>query len=60
MAKPDAIIADDEEQLRIHLRSKLAPLWPELDICAEAANGLQALELIESHRPSIAFLDTSL
>ena len=57
MAKPDAIIADDEEQLRIHLRSKLAALWPELDICGEAANGLQALELIESCRPAIAFLD---
>jgi len=57
MANLEAIIADDEEQLRIHLKSKLAGLWPELTICGEAANGLQALELIESCRPAIAFLD---
>ncbi len=57
MANPEAIIADDEEQLRIHLKSKLADLWPELIICGEAENGLEALELIESCRPDIAFLD---
>jgi len=57
MADPSAIIADDEEQLRIHLKSKLADLWPELTICGEAENGLEALELIESCRPAIAFLD---
>lgn len=57
MTNPEAIIADDEEQLRIHLKSKLADLWPELTICAEAANGLEALELIESYRPAVAFLD---
>jgi DNA-binding LytR/AlgR family response regulator len=57
MANPEAIIADDEEQLRIHLKSKLADLWPELIICGEAGNGLEALELIETIRPAIAFLD---
>ena len=57
MANPEAIIADDEKQLRIHLKSKLADLWPELTICGEAQNGLEALELIESCRPAIAFLD---
>ena len=57
MADLNAIIADDEEQLRIHLKSKLADLWPELIICAEAENGLDALALVESCRPAIAFLD---
>ncbi len=57
MANPEAIIADDEKQLRIHLKSKLAVLWPELTICGEAENGLEALELIESCQPAIAFLD---
>ena len=57
MGKPDAVIADDEEQLRIHLKSKLNLLWPELTICGEAANGLEALELIETFCPAIAFLD---
>jgi len=57
MADLEAIIADDEEQLRIYLKSKLAGLWPELRICGEAVNGIEALDLIESLRPSIAFLD---
>ncbi len=57
MANPEAIIADDEAQLRIHLKSKLADLWPDLIICGEAENGFEALDLIESCRPAIAFLD---
>jgi len=57
MADLKAIIADDEEQLRIYLKSKLAELWPELVICGEAKNGIEALKLIETLRPEIAFLD---
>lgn len=57
MANPEAVIADDEEQLRIHLRSELAELWPELSICGEAQNGFEALDLIDTRRPEIAFLD---
>jgi DNA-binding LytR/AlgR family response regulator len=52
-----AIIADDEEQLRKHLRFQLAEVWPDLSVCGEAGNGQEALELIEQHRPAIAFLD---
>lgn len=54
---PRAIIADDEEELRIYMKSRLAKIWPELDIFAEAKNGLEALKLIESTKPDIAFLD---
>ncbi len=57
MTHPEAVIADDEKQLRIYLRSKLAGLWPELVISGEAENGHQALDLIETRRPGIAFLD---
>lgn len=57
MAHPEAVIADDEKQLRIYLRSKLAGLWPELVISGEAENGHQALDLIETRRPGVAFLD---
>jgi DNA-binding LytR/AlgR family response regulator len=52
-----AIIADDEEQLRKHLRSQLAEVWPDLTICGEARNGQEALELIEQYHPEISFLD---
>lgn len=57
MSQIRAIIADDEEQLRKHLRSQLAEVWPDLVICGEARNGQEALELIEQDRPEIAFLD---
>lgn len=54
---PTALIADDEEHLRAHLRGKLARLWPELEIVAEAANGVAAAEAIARLAPSVAFLD---
>ena len=57
MKPVNAIIADDEEQLRIHLKSQLTGLWPELVICGEAANGIEAEKLIETSKPDIAFLD---
>jgi DNA-binding LytR/AlgR family response regulator len=54
---PTAIIADDEEHLRAHLRSRLNSLWPQLQIVAEAVNGLEAEAMILAHRPAVAFLD---
>jgi DNA-binding LytR/AlgR family response regulator len=57
MVNPKAVIADDEEQLRRNLKSELRRLWPELTICGQAANGIEALQLIETHQPDIAFLD---
>jgi len=54
---PKAIIADDEKELRLYLRSLLSETWPELEICAEAANGKEALELVEAHNPQVVFLD---
>ncbi len=52
-----AIIADDEPLLRDELRDALAELWPELDIVAECADGVAALNEIEQKAPDIAFLD---
>jgi len=52
-----AIIADDEKELRTYLRTMLAEVWPELVICGEARNGKEAVEMIESERPQVAFLD---
>ncbi len=57
MSNPTAIIADDEEHLRAHLRSKLNSLWPQLRIVAESVNGLDAEAMILAHRPAVAFLD---
>jgi DNA-binding LytR/AlgR family response regulator len=52
-----AIIADDEKELRTYLKSLLSETWPELVICGDAKNGKEALALIETERPQIAFLD---
>src|SRR5439155_26770223 len=52
-----AVIADDEPHLAEHLRTRLAELWPELEVLALAANGLEALRRIDDERPEIAFLD---
>jgi DNA-binding LytR/AlgR family response regulator len=52
-----AMIADDEAPMRDLLRARLAAVWPELRIVAEAANGVEAVALGEQHRPDIAFLD---
>jgi DNA-binding LytR/AlgR family response regulator len=57
MKKVTAIIADDEKQLRLHLKNKLGQIWPELKICGEAENGIEAVELTKKHKPDIAFLD---
>jgi DNA-binding LytR/AlgR family response regulator len=52
-----ALIADDEAPMRDLLRARLHAVWPELQIVAEAANGVQAVELGSRHKPDIAFLD---
>jgi DNA-binding LytR/AlgR family response regulator len=52
-----AVIAEDEPVLRSELKRTLARLWPELAICAEAEDGIQALHEVEQHAPDILFLD---
>ncbi|HVF64930.1 MAG TPA: LytTR family DNA-binding domain-containing protein [Casimicrobiaceae bacterium] len=52
-----ALIAEDEPLMRERLKEKLAEVWPELDIVAEASDGDEALALIDVHAPTIAFLD---
>ncbi len=53
----NAIIADDERELRVYLRKRLKESWPGLTICGEAEDGNRALALIREVRPEIAFLD---
>ncbi len=52
-----AVLADDERLMREQLRARLAEVWPELQIVAEARNGLEAVQLVDQHRPDIVFLD---
>jgi len=57
MTRATALIAEDEPLMRERLKEKLAEAWPELDIVAEAADGNEAIALVQELRPQIAFLD---
>ena len=54
---PTAIIADDERLMREQLRARLAEVWPDLKIAAEAKNGEEAVAAVNKHHPDLAFLD---
>ena len=52
-----AIIADDERLMREQLRTRLAEVWPELQVLAEARNGEEAVAAVKAHQPDLAVLD---
>lgn len=56
-AAPTAVLAEDEPLLADELAELLHALWPELRIVARAADGVAALNAIETHAPDVAFLD---
>jgi len=57
MSAPTAVLAEDEEVLRSELRARLTELWPELDIVAEAADGVEATRAFAEHSPDVLILD---
>lgn len=57
MPPPRAVLADDERLMREQLRARLAEVWPELEIVAEAKNGIEAVAAVAQHRPDVVFLD---
>ncbi len=52
-----AIIADDETYLSRYLADALRVAWPELEIVATLANGIEAAKAIDTFQPDVAFLD---
>jgi DNA-binding LytR/AlgR family response regulator len=52
-----AVIADDEPLLRAQLRSRLARVWPELEVVHEMENGREVERVLEAHQPDLFFLD---
>jgi len=57
---PTAVVADDERLMRDQIVGRLKDAWPELQIVGEAANGSEAVALVQSLEPDIVFLDISM
>jgi DNA-binding LytR/AlgR family response regulator len=51
------MVAEDEPLLREELVELLGSLWPELQIVAQAGDGIAALQALEAHAPDVLFLD---
>jgi len=54
-----AIIVDDEPLARAELQF-LLKAHPDVQVVAEARNGVEALQLIKDHQPDLVFLDVSM
>lgn len=54
---PTAVVADDERLLRVQIVGRLKDAWPELAIVGEAANGAEAVALVQDLEPDVVFLD---
>jgi DNA-binding NarL/FixJ family response regulator len=53
------VIADDRPRSRSGLRAVLA-LWPEIQVIGEAADGQEAVRLLEQLRPDVVLMDASM
>lgn len=53
------LIADDDEGMRMILRKMIARA-EGFTLCAEATNGAQMLELVETYKPQVCFLDVEM
>ena len=54
-----ALIVDDEALARDELAYLLKD-FPDVEVAASAANGLEAIELIENVEPDLVFLDVQM
>ena len=52
-----ALIADDERLMREQLKSRLAAVWPQLEVVGEARDGAEAVDQADTLRPDVVFLD---
>jgi DNA-binding NarL/FixJ family response regulator len=53
------LIADDSEMMRRQIRTTLEP-DQDIEICAEAENGLEAVRKAQECRPDLAVIDVSM
>ena len=53
------VVVDDEELARGLVREHLAA-YPDVEVVAECANGLEAIEAVAAHAPDLLFLDVQM
>ncbi|WP_319823999.1 response regulator transcription factor [Thalassovita sp.] len=58
MSRPTAVIADDHALIRQGIRPIL--ISAGMDVVAEAADGLEAIAMVRSHRPTLLTLDIAM
>lgn len=54
------ILADDHNLLREAIRGLLVARMPDVQVVAEASDGIEALRLCEEHQPDVVLLDISM
>ena len=54
---PRVLIADDNETVRKALRGMFVDAGDEWNVCGEAANGLEAVQLVPKLKPDVVLLD---
>jgi DNA-binding NarL/FixJ family response regulator len=59
MAKIRVLLADDHKLVRAGIRALLQTV-ADVEIVAEAADGREALRLVETHRPDLALMDITM
>ena len=60
MAKPvQVLIVDDSRTIRMLIRRSFEQ-WPEIEVCAEAANPIEARDIIIKHQPDVITLDVEM
>ncbi len=57
--RPTIVIVDDSSDVRALVRAQIR-LSDRLDVVAEGANGLDAVSLVDRHRPDLMLLDVSM
>ena len=57
---PTAVVVDDERLMRQQIIGRLKDAWPELLIVGEAANGREAVAIVQTLEPDVVFLDISM
>jgi two-component system, response regulator PdtaR len=55
---PRVLVAEDETIIRLDLRALLERA--EFEVCAEAKNGIEAVDLAREHRPDVAIMDVKM